>query len=239
MILDISNTDIFLITFCIVISLIILLSFVFILIERHIIKQVKKISPYYRYIKYIYDHADFEETDKNYSVLNRTVNSKWEYDRFIFNLALNNYIEQNLDAFNKIVNTIEHNEKQLSSYKYYIDWEPHTRDKKLAKSIHISLARMVRIEKLLAKRIVFKPELGYKTKIIVSYKPYNGRRHKKSHTFNYDYIKQIVLKLNEKRNPKPTKRKPTKRQNTNRNKYTKKQTFNFDDDVKTLTINND
>ena len=36
--------------FCILIGLIILLSFVFILIERHIIEQVKKTSPYYEYI---------------------------------------------------------------------------------------------------------------------------------------------------------------------------------------------
>jgi len=234
LILGISYTDFFLIMFCILIGLIILLSFVFILIERHLIEQVKKISPYYVYIKFICDNADFEETDKNYSVLDRTVNSKWEYDIFKFNLALNNYIKENLDAFNKIVNTIEHNEKQLLLYKNAIDRFPYTRDKELAKSIHISIARMVRIEKLLAKRIVFKPELGYKTKIIVSYISNNGRCHKKSYTFNYDYIKQIVLKLNEKKNPKTTKS-----QNTNRKKYTKKQTYNLDDDVKTLTTNND
>lgn len=178
-------------------------------------KKVKKISTYYATIAEINSKTNFEFVDNTYKKYAIKVNSKRQFDNFNYSKKCVEYISGNLNNFIQIVDAIEKNKKIYSDYMYAINNTPHTRDEKLARDNKLSLKSIAKIETKLAKKLIERPTLDYFIQVEASYSSPKGQKNYRwSKNFAYDFIKDNVDELKEK---KSSSRSNSSRQRDDRN----------------------
>lgn len=196
-------------------------------------KKVKEISTYYATIAEINSKTNFEYVDNTYQKYAIKVNSKRQFDNFNYSKKCIEYISSNLNNFIQIVDAIEKNKKTYSEYMYAINNTPHTKDEKLARDNKLSLKTISKIETKLAKKLIERPTLDYVIQVEASYSSAKGQsNYRWSKNFAYDFIKDNVDELKEK---KTNNRLNTSRHKDERNNQPRKEkTITSIDDLEVI-----